>query len=121
MNKWLKSDIPHRQIGVADAFIEDRLALGRVAFSLDEIIKKTGLSVIAAKNQLRRLAGKVVRVSPRQRFFLIISPEHRTMGAPRQSGGCRIILIGLAVLTISLFSLPPVSLDPIRRHCRLRR
>lgn len=82
MNKWLKSDIPHRQIGVADAFIEDRLALGRVAFSLDEIIKKTGLSVIAAKNQLRRLAGKVVRVSPRQRFFLIISPEHRTMGAP---------------------------------------
>ena len=82
MNRWSQSDIPHRQNGAAEAFIEERLALGRVTFSLDEIIEKTGLSVIAAKNQLRRLSGKVIRVSPRQRFFLIISPEHRTMGAP---------------------------------------
>jgi len=82
MNKWPQTDIPHRQIGAAEAFIEERLALGRVTFSLDEIIEKSGLSVIAAKNQLRRLSGKVMRVSPRQRFFLIIGPEHRTMGAP---------------------------------------
>jgi len=51
--------------------------LNRVAISLNP-----SLSAIAAKNQLRRLSGKIIRVTPRQPFFLIISPEHRTMGAP---------------------------------------
>lgn len=75
---------PHesRQIGAAVAFVEARMALGRVAFSLEELTKETGLSAIAAKFQLLRLRGKVARVSPRQPFFLIVSPEHRSMGAP---------------------------------------
>jgi hypothetical protein len=72
----------HRRVGAAEAFIDKRLALGHVAFSLHELIKDSGLSAIAAKNQLRRLSRKTIRVSPRQPFFLIISPEHRTMGAP---------------------------------------
>jgi hypothetical protein len=55
MNKKSHLDKPHRQIGAAAAFIEEQLASGRVAFSLNKIIEKTGLSVIAAKNQLRRL------------------------------------------------------------------
>ncbi|MCW5557082.1 MAG: hypothetical protein KIT22_04495 [Verrucomicrobiae bacterium] len=38
--------------------------------------------MIAAKRQLSRLQGKVVRVSPRQPFYLIVGPEHRSMGAP---------------------------------------
>jgi hypothetical protein len=71
-----------RQIGAAESFIDKQLILGRVAFSLDELIEESGLSIIAAKNQLRRLSGKVIRVSPRQPFFLIVSPEHRIMGAP---------------------------------------
>jgi hypothetical protein len=71
-----------RQVGAAEKFIDKRLALGRVTFSLDELIKDSGLSKIAARYQLQRLHGKVIRVSPRQPFFLIISPEHRTMGAP---------------------------------------
>jgi hypothetical protein len=71
-----------RLIGAAEAFIEARLALGRVAFSLEELTKESGLSAIAAKFQLLRLRGKVARVSPRQPFFLIVSPEHRNMGAP---------------------------------------
>lgn len=58
------------------------MALGRVAFSLEELTKKTGLSAIAAKFQLLRLRGTVARVSPRQPFFLIVSPEHRSIGAP---------------------------------------
>ena len=58
------------------------MALGRVAFSLEELTKESGLSAIAAKFQLLRLRGKVVRVSPRQPFYLIVSPEHRSMGAP---------------------------------------
>jgi hypothetical protein len=71
-----------RRIGAAEAFIDARLGLGRVAFSLADLVKESGLSTIAAKRQLSRLAGKVVRVSPRQPFFLIVGPEHRTMGAP---------------------------------------
>jgi hypothetical protein len=71
-----------RRIGVAVAFVEARMALGRVAFSLEELTKESGLSAIAAKFQLLRLRTKVVRVSPRQPFYLIVSPEHRSMGAP---------------------------------------
>jgi hypothetical protein len=71
-----------RQIGAAEAFIDARLALGRVAFSLADLTKKSGLSAIAAKRQLSRLVGKVTRVSPRQPFYLIVAPEHRAMGAP---------------------------------------
>ncbi len=71
-----------RRIGAAEAFIEGRLALGRVAFSLEELTKQSGLSAVAAKHQLLRLPGKVIRVSRRQPFFLILGPEHRGMGAP---------------------------------------
>ena len=74
-----------RLIGAAEAYIESTLALGRVAFSLDELARTSGLSAIAAKFQLLRLGDKVVRESPRQSFFLIISPEQRSMGAPPAS------------------------------------
>lgn len=71
-----------RRDGAADAFIDERLALGRVAFPLSDLVKETGLSVTAARNQLLRLDNRLTRVSPRQRFFLILSPEHRAIGAP---------------------------------------
>src|ERR1700730_5610897 len=71
-----------RRIGAAEAFIDARMALGRVAFSLADLVKESGLSAVAARFQLLRLRGKVVRVSPRQPFFLIVGPEHRSMGAP---------------------------------------
>jgi hypothetical protein len=38
--------------------------------------------VTAARNQLLRLKSRVTRVSPRHQFFLIVSPEHRAVGAP---------------------------------------
>jgi hypothetical protein len=72
----------HRLIGAAESFIETRTALGRVTFSMEELTRDSGLSALAAKFQLLRLGGKVARVTPRQQFFLIISPEHRVMGAP---------------------------------------
>jgi hypothetical protein len=71
-----------RRDGAADAFINRRLALGRVAFPLADLVKETGLSVTAARNQLLRLENRGIRVSPRQQFFLIVSPEHRAVGAP---------------------------------------
>jgi hypothetical protein len=79
-----KPNLPRkrRQIGAAEAFIDTRMGLGRVAFSMADFIKESGLSVIAAKRQLSRLRGKAVRVSPRQPFYLIVAPEYRSMGAP---------------------------------------
>jgi hypothetical protein len=82
MNKDPEYAHEFRRIGAAEAFIDARLALGRVAFSLADLMVESGLSAIAAKRQLSRLVGKVVRVSPRQPFFLIVGPEHRNMGSP---------------------------------------
>ena len=44
-----------RRVGAAETFIDARLALGRVAFSLADLVKESGLSAIAAKFQLLRL------------------------------------------------------------------
>lgn len=82
MLKSSKSPSGSRQAGAAKAFIEAKLELGRVAFPLAELTKASGLSSIAARFQLLRLPGRVIRVSPRQPFFLIVGPEHRSLGAP---------------------------------------
>jgi hypothetical protein len=71
-----------RRTGAAAAFVDAYLAKGRVAFPLSELIKETGMKVGAAKSQLRRLGPRVVRVSPSQQFFLIVSPEHYSRGSP---------------------------------------
>jgi hypothetical protein len=71
-----------RMDGSAAAFVDQRLTSGRVAFPLADLVKETGLSVTAARKQLLRLGNRVTRVSPRQQFFLIVSPEHRAVGAP---------------------------------------
>ncbi len=68
--------------GVAKRFIEDRLAVGMVSFSMDDLTKSTGLSEIAARNQLLHLGESIKRVTPRQAFFLIVTPEHRAFGIP---------------------------------------
>jgi len=52
---------------------------------MSELTSDTGLSIIAAWAQLKRLKGQVVRVAPRQDFFLIVSPEQYPMGAPPAS------------------------------------
>ena len=77
-----KNDRKDRRIGAAAAFIEEKLAAGRIAFDLEELVGKTGLSKIAARNQLQRLRGRVVRVSRPHGFFLIVDPQHRAAGAP---------------------------------------
>ena len=77
-----QSQSKSRMDRAANGFITQRLALGRVAFPLADLVKVTGLSVTAARNQLLRLKDRVTRVSPRQQFFLIVSPEHRAVGAP---------------------------------------
>jgi hypothetical protein len=71
-----------RQYGAVAAFLEDRLAEGRVAFTMTELVAETGLSVVAASNQIRRLRDRVRRVTRPQAFFLIVDSRHRVMGAP---------------------------------------
>ena len=83
-----------RLTGAAARFIDVRLAAGRVAFPLADLIEETGLSVIAAKNQLLRLRGRVSRVARVQQFFLIVTPEYRAMGAPHLCGGSMTISRG---------------------------
>ena len=63
-------------------FIERRQALGLAHFTLTELTTASGLSRKAAREQLDHLHGLVSRVSARQDFFLIVSPEQRPMGAP---------------------------------------
>ena len=69
-------------VGAASRFIHERATTGGASFSLDELIAKTGLSVVAARNQLLRIGDRIARISPRQQFFLIVSPEHHVFGAP---------------------------------------
>jgi hypothetical protein len=49
---------------------------------MSELIKATGLTISAAKSQLRRQGQKIVRVSQAQQFFLIVSPEHFSRASP---------------------------------------
>lgn len=78
----MNDELTSSPVGAAGRFLDAKLAAGFSSFSLAELTEKTGLSVIAAKNQLLRLKGKAVRVSPRQQYFLIVQPAHRAMGAP---------------------------------------
>jgi hypothetical protein len=71
-----------RRTGVAAKFVEDRLAEGRVAFALSELLESSGLTAVAANNQLRRTRIRVSRVSRSQPFFVIVAPQHRPLGAP---------------------------------------
>ncbi|MEN9402096.1 MAG: hypothetical protein RL091_799 [Verrucomicrobiota bacterium] len=71
-----------RRTKAAATFIDDQLKVGRVGFQLAQLVAATGLSLEAAKSQLRRLGNRVVRVSPAQAFFLIVTPENQATGAP---------------------------------------
>jgi hypothetical protein len=82
MTRKTKTHVKLRRSGAAEAFCDARLGLGRVTLDLSDLVAASGLSALAAKRQLSRLRGKVVRISPRQPFYLILSPEHRSMGAP---------------------------------------
>lgn len=71
-----------RKDGAARSFVEQRQSSGYVSFSLDMLMAETGLSRIAARNQLLRLEDCLVRPSPRLPFFLIVPLEYRSLGAP---------------------------------------
>lgn len=71
-----------RHVGAVARFADQRLAAGHVSFSLDELLRATGLSTSAARSQLHRQRPRIIRVSARDTFFLIVTPEHLSRGAP---------------------------------------
>jgi len=71
-----------RRVGAVSAFADTKLAEGHVAFSMSQLVAQTGLTVLAARSQLRRLGQKIAQVSKAHQFFLIVSPEHFFRGSP---------------------------------------
>ncbi len=72
----------NRQTKAAAAFVDEQLKVGRVGFPMSQLLEATGLTPEAAKSQLRRLAPRVARVSVAHPFFLIVTPENQSTGAP---------------------------------------
>ena len=70
------------------------------------------MSAIAAKRQLSRLRGKIVRLSPRQPFYLIVSPEHRSMERHRRLGGFKTLQPGWADRITWRCNPPPARMAP---------
>ena len=56
--------------------------MAEYGFSLVNLMVETGLSNIAARNQLLRLRPLVRRISPKLGFYLIVQAEHRRVGSP---------------------------------------
>lgn len=71
-----------RNVSAALHFVVACQSAGKIAFTMKELSSATSLSSVAAWEQLKRLKGQVVRISPRQDFFLIVSPDQLPMGAP---------------------------------------
>ena len=61
----------------------DRLqAQGRLVTTVEELTLSCGLTYLAARRQLERLAPRVVRLPGRPFSVLIVPPEHQPRGAP---------------------------------------
>jgi hypothetical protein len=71
-----------RQMKAAAGFVDAQLKVGRVAFSLRQLIESTGLTPIAARSQLHRLGERIARVPSAHSYFVIVTPEHQAPGAP---------------------------------------
>lgn len=82
----MQSELPSRdyKAGVARAFVQAKLQQGIASFSLVDLCRETCLSEMAGLRQLQRMGSQIAKV-PRKTFFLIVSPEHQTIGAPPTS------------------------------------
>ncbi len=65
----------------AEAYVEDKLAGAEYGFPLEDLISKTGLSNIAARNQLLRLRPLVRRISPKLGFDCATGASSRWFAA----------------------------------------
>ena len=68
--------------GAVAARLDSLQAQGRLVASVAELAQHCGLSYLAARRQLERLALRVVRLPGRPSIVLLVPPEHRARGAP---------------------------------------
>lgn len=73
---------PPRAHGVVAALLDQLQGRGQLVASLPELESLSGLTALAVKRQMERLADRVVRLPGRPSCFLIVPPEHRGRGAP---------------------------------------
>ena len=64
------------------AFLDDLQGAGRYSFAAGEALKALGVSSIALRSALWRLARSRRVASPRRGFYVIVPPEHRAVGCP---------------------------------------
>lgn len=79
-NRDLERPSPQQPRSVR-GFLETLQASGRYTFTRLEVAKALGLSDIALKNALWRLARTGRLVSPRRGFYVIVPPEYRAAGS----------------------------------------
>lgn len=68
--------------GAAARFVDGCLKSGRYGFAIDEAMAAISLDARCAKDQLRRLSNRVVRVARWQSYFLIKGDADGATGAP---------------------------------------
>lgn len=64
----------------ATTYITDLAASGRYHFTTAEAARSLGISLVAARAALRRLAAKRAIASPARGFHVIVPPEYRRLG-----------------------------------------
>jgi predicted transcriptional regulator of viral defense system len=67
-------------VRTAIAYITDLAASGRYHFTTEEATRSLGVSPVATRAALRRLAAKGAIASPARGFHVIVPPEYRRLG-----------------------------------------
>lgn len=67
-------------MGTATTYITDLAASGRYHFTTPEAARALGVSLVATRAALRRLAAKGAIASPARGFHVIVPPEYRRLG-----------------------------------------
>ncbi len=71
---------PGKRRSTARKFVDDLAASGRYHFTTSEAGTALGVSTIAARAALRRLAATEAIASPHRGFYVIVPPEYRRLG-----------------------------------------
>ena len=73
---------PRPKTSSPGTFLETLQASGRYAFRRTEALKTLGISRVALKHALWRLARAGRVATPRRGFYVIVPPEYRVAGCP---------------------------------------
>jgi predicted transcriptional regulator of viral defense system len=72
--------MPDSRLPTAASFVDALAVSGRYHFTTSEAVRALGVSTVAARAALRRLAAKGGIASPSRGFHLVVPPEYRRLG-----------------------------------------